>query len=82
MWSILSTIIVGYIVSLIARAIKPGSDSMGWVMTTVLGIVGAALANFVGASIGWYKSGEVAGWIASVIGAVAVLAIYGMIAKK
>ena len=77
--SIIGTIIVGFIVGLIARAIKPGDDKMGLIMTTLLGIAGAFLAEYAGAAMGWYRPGEPAGWIASVIGAIVLLVIYGLI---
>lgn len=80
--SILVTLIVGLIVGLIARAIKPGNDSMGWIMTIVLGIVGSFLASYIGVAMGWYPEGSTAGWIASVIGAVIVLFIYNMVRSK
>lgn len=79
---IIGTIIVGLIVGLIARAIKPGNDSMGWIMTILLGIVGSFLATYLGSALGWYQPGETAGWIASVIGAVILLFIYGMVRGK
>jgi uncharacterized membrane protein YeaQ/YmgE (transglycosylase-associated protein family) len=77
--SILGTIVVGFIVGLIARAIKPGDDRMGLIMTTLLGIAGAFLARYVGQAMGWYHANEPAGWIASVLGAVILLVIYGLI---
>ena len=77
--SILGTIVVGFIVGLIARAIKPGDDRMGLVLTTLLGIAGAFVARYVGQAMGWYQANEPAGWIASVIGAVVLLVIYGLI---
>ena len=77
--SIIGTIIVGFIVGLIARAIKPGNDRMGLIMTTLLGIVGAFVARFIGQAMGLYAANEPAGWIASVIGAVLVLFIFGMV---
>ena len=75
-------IIVGFIVGLIARAIMPGDQNMGIIMTTILGIVGAVVAGFLGQTMGWYAEGEPAGWIASVVGAIIVLFVVGMIAKK
>lgn len=78
----ISIIVVGFIVGLIARAIKPGNDSLGMLMTTILGIAGSALANFAGSALGIYKPGDVAGWIASVVGAIVLLFVYGMITKK
>ena len=80
--SIIVTIIVGFIVGLIARAIMPGTQAMGFIMTTILGIVGALLAGYGGAALGLYGPGQPAGWIASVIGAIIVLWIYGMVTKK
>ena len=82
MGSIISAIVIGCIVGLIARAIKPGNDAMGWIMTIVLGIVGSLLATYGGQAMGLYAPGESAGWIASVIGAIIVLFIYGMVTKK
>jgi uncharacterized membrane protein YeaQ/YmgE (transglycosylase-associated protein family) len=79
MLSIIGTIIIGFIVGLIARAIKPGDDRMGLIMTTLLGIAGAFIARYVGVAMGWYRQEEPAGWIASVIGAVVLLFIYGML---
>jgi uncharacterized membrane protein YeaQ/YmgE (transglycosylase-associated protein family) len=79
MLSILGTIVVGFIVGLIARALKPGDDKMGLIMTTLLGIAGAFVARYAGAAMGWYGPQEAAGWIASVIGAVVLLFVYGLI---
>jgi uncharacterized membrane protein YeaQ/YmgE (transglycosylase-associated protein family) len=76
---IIVTIIVGFIVGLIARAIMPGRQSMGFIMTTILGIVGALVAGLVMQALGY--PGAV-GWIASVIGAIVVLWIYGAVTKK
>ena len=77
--SILGTIIVGFIVGLIARALKPGDDKMGLIMTTLLGIAGAFIARYVGVAMGWYHEGEAAGWIASIVGAIVLLVIYGLV---
>ncbi|HXD43106.1 MAG TPA: GlsB/YeaQ/YmgE family stress response membrane protein [Ramlibacter sp.] len=79
MLSILGTIVVGFIVGLIARAVKPGDDKMGLIMTTLIGIAGAFVARYVGVAMGWYQQNEPAGWIASVLGAVVLLVIYGLI---
>ncbi|MFD4839044.1 GlsB/YeaQ/YmgE family stress response membrane protein [Achromobacter sp. NPDC058515] len=80
--SIIIMIIVGFIVGLIARAIMPGDQNMGIIMTTILGIIGAVVAGFLGQSLGWYAAGEPAGWIGSVVGAIIVLFVVGLIAKK
>lgn len=81
MLSILITIVVGFVVGLIARAVKPGNDSLGWIMTTVLGVAGSLLASYAGTAMGWYAAGTPAGWIASVIGAIVLLVIYGLFKK-
>ena len=77
--SIIGTIIVGFIVGLIARAVKPGNDRMGLIMTTLLGIAGAFVARYLGQAMGLYGPNEPAGWIASVVGAVVLLFIYGLV---
>lgn len=82
MMALIGTLVVGLIVGLIARALKPGDDSMGWIMTILIGIVGSFLASYVGAAMGLYAQGEAAGWIASVIGAIVLLFIYNMIRSK
>ncbi len=74
--SILWMIIIGFVIGLVARAIMPGRDSAGFIVTTVLGILGAVIAGFLGQSLGWYAPGEPAGFIASVIGALLVLFVY------
>lgn len=82
MMAFLGTVFVGLIVGLIARAIKPGDDKMGWIMTILLGILGSVVAGFVGRSMGWYQPGQPVGWIASVIGAIILLVLYGMVRRK
>ena len=80
--SLIGTLIAGLIVGLIARAIKPGNDGMGWIMTILLGVAGSFLATYLGVAMGWYEAGQPAGWIASVVGAMILLFIYGMIKSK
>lgn len=82
MFSLLGTLIIGLIVGLIARALKPGDDSLGWIMTILLGIAGSFLASYIGAALGWYQQGDAAGWIASVVGAVILLVIYQFVRSK
>ena len=72
-------VVIGFVVGLLARLLKPGRDSMGIIMTTLLGIAGAFLAGYAGQAMGWYSANEPAGWIASVIGAVILLFIVGMV---
>jgi uncharacterized membrane protein YeaQ/YmgE (transglycosylase-associated protein family) len=82
MMSIIGTIVIGFIVGLIARAVKPGDDKLGLIMTAVLGVAGSFVASYGGAALGLYKQGDVAGFIASVVGAVILLVIYGLVTKK
>ena len=82
MLSLLGTLFVGLIVGFIARAIKPGDDKLGWIMTALLGVAGAFLASYVGMAMGWYSQGDAAGWIASVVGAVVLLVLYGFVKSK
>ncbi|QHE86005.1 GlsB/YeaQ/YmgE family stress response membrane protein [Hydrogenophaga sp. BPS33] len=82
MMSILATLFIGLIAGFIARAIKPGDDGMGWIMTAILGVAGSFLAGYLGAALGLYQPGEAVGFIASVIGAIILLVIYGFFKKK
>ena len=70
---IIGTIVVGLIVGAIARFLLPGEQKMGWIMTGALGIGGSLIAGFVGQALGWYRAGQGAGWIASVVGALVLL---------
>src|SRR5437868_12974932 len=56
--NMLWTILIGFVVGLLARAIKPGSDAIGWIMTAVIGVGGAVLATFIGQQLGWYEHGD------------------------
>jgi len=82
MMSFLGVLLVGLVVGLLARAIKPGDDKLGWIMTILLGIAGSFIATYVGVAMGWYQQGEPAGWIASIIGAIVLLVLYGLIKRK
>jgi uncharacterized membrane protein YeaQ/YmgE (transglycosylase-associated protein family) len=68
--------LIGLLAGALAKWIMPGPDKGGWVMTMLLGIVGAVIAGFLGRAVGWYEPGEGAGLIASVLGALLVLFIY------
>ena len=76
------TIVLGFFIGLIAKLIHPGKENMGFIMTVVLGIAGSFLAGIIGQFLGWYKAGEGAGFIASVIVAIILLVIYGKIKGK
>ena len=79
MFAIIGTIIIGFVAGLLARALKPGDDKLGFIWTIVLGVAGSILAKFIGEALGWYKEGDPVGFIASVVGAIILLFIYGMI---
>jgi uncharacterized membrane protein YeaQ/YmgE (transglycosylase-associated protein family) len=78
---IIGTILIGLIVGLIARFLKPGDDSMGWIMTILIGIGGAIAATYGGQALGIYQPGQAAGFIGAVIGAVVLLLVYGAVKK-
>jgi uncharacterized membrane protein YeaQ/YmgE (transglycosylase-associated protein family) len=75
------TLIIGFIVGLLGRALHPGDDKMGIILTTVLGIAGAFFATFLGQALHLYPPGHPAGFIGSVIGAILLLVIVGVIRK-
>lgn len=74
-------LIIGFIVGLVARAIMPGTQSLGIILTSLLGIAGSLLAGFLGQALGFYPAGHAAGFIASVIGALILLFIVGLLKK-
>ena len=76
------TVLIGFIAGLVARAVMPGANPLGFFLTAALGIVGSLVATYAGQAMGWYRAGEGAGFIASVVGAVIVLALYGMVARR
>ena len=75
-------ILVGFVVGVLARLIKPGKQDLGIIMTVVLGIVGALLAGWVGRMLGWYAEGEKVGFIASLVGAIVLLFIAELVDGK
>ena len=79
---LIGTIVVGMIVGAIARFILPGEQKMGWILTILLGIGGSMAAGFIGQALGWYKAGEGAGWIASVVGALVLLFVVQKLRSK
>ena len=80
---IIWTIVIGFVAGVIAKFIMPGSNEpSGFVLTTILGIVGAVVASYLGRALGWYAPGEGAGLIGAVVGAIVILFVYGLIAKR
>ncbi|HXE18519.1 MAG TPA: GlsB/YeaQ/YmgE family stress response membrane protein [Castellaniella sp.] len=80
---IIWTIIIGFIAGVIAKFIMPGdNEPSGFILTSVLGIVGAFAATYLGQALGWYRPGEGAGLIGSVVGAIIILFVYGLFAGR
>ena len=79
---ILTWILFGLVVGIIAKLLMPGRDPGGFIITILLGIAGALLGGFIGQSMGWYREGEAAGWIVSILGAIVLLALYRMMVRK
>jgi uncharacterized membrane protein YeaQ/YmgE (transglycosylase-associated protein family) len=82
MW-IIWVIIIGAVVGFIARLISPSPNNpQGFILTTVLGIIGGVVATYIGRAIGWYHQGDSAGFIASIVGALIVLFIWHLVARN
>jgi uncharacterized membrane protein YeaQ/YmgE (transglycosylase-associated protein family) len=80
---ILWTILIGFVAGLIAKFIVPGNrEPSGFILTTILGVVGAFLATFLGQALGWYQPGEGAGLIGAVVGAIIVLVVWGALSRR
>jgi uncharacterized membrane protein YeaQ/YmgE (transglycosylase-associated protein family) len=80
---ILWTILIGFVAGLLAKLITPGdNEPSGFILTTILGIVGAFVATYLGQALGWYHAGEGAGLIGATVGAIIVLLIWGAIAGR
>jgi uncharacterized membrane protein YeaQ/YmgE (transglycosylase-associated protein family) len=81
--SIIWTIIIGFVAGVIAKFLMPGrNEPSGFILTTILGIIGAFVATWLGQALGWYGPNEGAGLIGAVVGAIVVLAVWGMIARR
>lgn len=76
------TIVLGLVIGVVAKLLHPGKENMGFVMTVLLGIGGSFVAVQVGQFMGWYRAGEGAGFIASVIAAIVLLVIYGKLKQN
>jgi uncharacterized membrane protein YeaQ/YmgE (transglycosylase-associated protein family) len=80
--SLIVTLIIGLLAGAVARFLMPGRDPAGFIVTMVLGVIGAFVATYLGRMIGWYNEGEAAGFIGAVVGALIVLFIYRLIAGR
>lgn len=78
----IGAIIIGLLAGIVAKLIMPGKDPGGFIITTILGIVGAVVATWLGRAVGWYSEGEAAGFIGAVVGAIILLAIYRAIVRR
>jgi len=80
--SIIGMIVIGLVAGAIAKLLMPGKDPGGFVITILLGIAGSVVAGFLGRVLGWYREGESAGFIASIVGAIILLALYRRLAGR
>jgi uncharacterized membrane protein YeaQ/YmgE (transglycosylase-associated protein family) len=81
--SIVWTILIGFVAGVIAKFIMPGpNEPKGCILTTLLGIAGAVVATYLGRALGWYSPGETAGFIGAIVGAIIVLAVWGLLASR
>lgn len=80
--TLLYTILIGFLAGLVARALKPGDDSLGFLLTVALGVGGSLLATYGGQALGIYQAGERAGFIAAVVGAIVILFVVGLVRGK
>ena len=81
--SIIWTIIIGFVAGLIAKFLHPGpNEPAGFILTTILGIIGAFVATYLGQAVGWYRAGEGAGLIGAVVGAIIILVIWSLVSRK
>ncbi|MEO8012176.1 MAG: GlsB/YeaQ/YmgE family stress response membrane protein [Dokdonella sp.] len=79
---ILMTIVIGLLIGIVAKFLKPGKDPGGIIVTILIGIAGSFTATYLGQALGWYTVGQTSGFIASVVGAVILLILYGLVTRK
>jgi uncharacterized membrane protein YeaQ/YmgE (transglycosylase-associated protein family) len=79
---LIGTIIIGFLAGVVAKLLTPGRDPGGFIVTIILGIIGAFVATYLGQAVGWYRADEGAGFIGAVVGAIIVLAIYHFIQRR
>lgn len=81
-YGVLGWIVIGLLAGGIAKLLMPGRDPGGCIVTILLGIAGALLAGYIGKAVGWYKPGEVAGFLAAVVGSFAILLVYRLVLRR
>jgi uncharacterized membrane protein YeaQ/YmgE (transglycosylase-associated protein family) len=79
---IVTMLVIGLLVGIIAKFLMPGDDPGGFIMTILLGIAGSFAAHYLGSAAGWYAEGETAGFIASVAGAIILLILYRVLFRR
>ena len=79
---IIMTIVIGFIIGLVAKFLMPGKDPAGFIITVIIGIAGSFLGTYLGRAIGHYQDGESAGFLMSVVGAMILLGIYHLITRR
>jgi uncharacterized membrane protein YeaQ/YmgE (transglycosylase-associated protein family) len=82
MFSLLWTLIIGLVIGVVAKLLMPGRDPGGCLITMAIGVAGSLVAGYLGRMLGWYREGEAAGFIMSVIGAMLLLLLYRLVAKR
>ncbi|MEO7411787.1 MAG: GlsB/YeaQ/YmgE family stress response membrane protein [Opitutaceae bacterium] len=80
--SIVTMLVIGLLVGIIAKFLMPGNDPGGFIITILLGIAGSFVAHYIGTAAGWYAEGEAAGFIASVVGAIILLILYRVLFRR
>jgi uncharacterized membrane protein YeaQ/YmgE (transglycosylase-associated protein family) len=80
--NILWTIVIGFVIGLIAKLLMPGRDPGGFIITILLGIAGSFVATYIGQQLGWYREGQPAGFIGAILGAILILIIYRLIKRR
>lgn len=81
-YGFLAWIIIGALAGVIAKAIVPGKDPGGCIVTILLGVAGALLAGFLGNALGWYRQGEGAGFLAAIVGAILILFVWKLVTRR
>ena len=80
--SIIWTILIGFVVGIVAKFLMPGRDPAGFIITVLIGIAGSFVATYLGRAMGWYQVGESAGFIAAVLGSIILLIVYRLVTRK
>ncbi len=80
--TVISWLVSGLIIGAVAKLLMPGDDPGGIIVTILIGIAGAFVGSYLGQALGWYQPGQPAGWIASIVGAIILLAAYRMLTKR